>query len=303
MKNEHALNQGTLLVLDVASSSILAFKTDGTPVKTILAGLGGTPDGIAIDAVNHHIYWTNMGEHWDQNNGFIERVDFNGSNRSTIIPTGSTFTPKQLQLDLENRYIYWCDREGMKVMRAGMDGSDISTLIISGDGSEDRQDEMKHCVGVAIDSKREHLYWTQKGSPKSGTGRIFRAGLALPDGADPANRPDVEIVFDHLPEPIDLDIPRETDQLFWTDRGAPPEGNTLNRTSIKEGDPLQPQILTVGLKEAIGLAIDVANNRAFVVDLGGNIYCSHLDGTGHHKIFKGSEKHMFTGIAYIPEDV
>jgi len=301
MKNDHSSNQGILLVLDVTTSSMLAFNPDGTFIKTVLAGCGGTPDGIAIDAANRQIYWTNMGEHWDQNDGFIERIDFDGSNRTVIVPKGATFTPKQLQLDLDNRLMYWCDREGMKVMKCGMDGSGLTTLVISGQGIEDRMDENNHCVGIAVDVKRGQVYWSQKGAPNGGTGRILRTGTDLPAGADPANRPDLEVVIANLPEPIDLDILHETAELFWTDRGDPPKGNTLNSASIKEGDLTETKILTGGFNEAIGLALDVKHDRAFVADLAGNIYSSHLDGTDKRKIFGGSEKHMFTGIAYLAD--
>src|SRR5258708_7768195 len=116
MKNKNTEN-GRLLVLDGKNARILLFNADGTNVRTVLDKCGGTPDGITIDVSRRHIYWTNMGEHWDQNDGFIERIDFDGTNRKMIIPKGGTFTPKQLQLDLENGLIYWCDREGMRVMR------------------------------------------------------------------------------------------------------------------------------------------------------------------------------------------
>ncbi|MGH8159942.1 MAG: hypothetical protein ACREPQ_17620 [Rhodanobacter sp.] len=44
------------------------------------------------------------------NDGFIERMDFDGGNRTTIVPKGGTFTPKQMQCDTERGFIYWCDR-------------------------------------------------------------------------------------------------------------------------------------------------------------------------------------------------
>jgi len=46
-----------------------------------------------------------------------------GKNVTSIVPSGATWTPKQLQLDAKNRKLYWSDREGMRVMRANLDGS------------------------------------------------------------------------------------------------------------------------------------------------------------------------------------
>src|SRR6266496_1591957 len=105
MKNENTRN-GRLLVLDGAHSRILSVSPDGTNMRTVLSECGGTPDGIAIDISKRHIYWTNMGEHFDQNDGFIERINFDGTNRTMIVPKGGTFTPKQLQLDVDSGLMY-----------------------------------------------------------------------------------------------------------------------------------------------------------------------------------------------------
>ena len=69
-----------------------------------------------------------------QNDGSIERADLDGKNRTTIVPQGGTFTPKQLQLEKKSDKLYWCDREGMRVMRCNLDGSNIETLVDSSQG-------------------------------------------------------------------------------------------------------------------------------------------------------------------------
>jgi sugar lactone lactonase YvrE len=79
------------------------------------------PDGIVVDVAAGHIYWTNMGVP-NLNDGSIERAGLDGGDRKIIIPRGVTFTPKQLHLEKESRKLYWCDREGMRVMRADLDG-------------------------------------------------------------------------------------------------------------------------------------------------------------------------------------
>ena len=119
------------------------------------------------------------------NDGSIERVDLNGRNRTTIVPEGATFTPKQIHLDKENGKLYWSDREGMRVMRANLDGSNIETLVRTGPGDADRPDATKWCVGIAIDPKRRKVYWTQKGPDDAGLGRIFRANIEIPKGETP----------------------------------------------------------------------------------------------------------------------
>jgi len=66
-----------------------------------------------------HIYWTNMGVP-NLDDASIERADLDGGNRSVIVPRGVTHTPKQIHLDKDNGKLYWCDREGMRVMRANL---------------------------------------------------------------------------------------------------------------------------------------------------------------------------------------
>lgn len=265
-----------LLVLEATPPRMLSLSLDGTRLDVLVPELGGTPDGIAIDPIRRHVYWTNMGQDWSANDGFIERIDFDGSNRQVVVPKGATFTPKQMQVDAAAGLLYWCDREGMRVMRSRLDGSDITVLVQTGSTEADRTDERRHCVGIAIDSDGDRIFWTQKGPPNGGVGRIFSAPLALPEGMSPSRRTDITVVFDHLPEPIDLEW--EDDTLYWTDRGDPPQGNTLNRCRFAGGTPGKPEILLSGLQEGIGLALDKARDQAFVSDLGGNLQLASLGG-------------------------
>ena len=123
-----------------------------------------------------------MGSSPSTNDGSIERADLDGKNRRVIVPRGVTFTPKQIHLDKKNGKLYWCDREGMRVMRANLDGSQIETLVETGRGDADRRDQTRWCVGITIDPERKQIYWTQKGPDNGEQGRIFRAGLEIPKG-------------------------------------------------------------------------------------------------------------------------
>src|SRR5262245_28407362 len=217
------IRSGRLFVLELSGDRIHSMNPDGSDRKTIVTG-GRLPDGIVVDAKAGHIYWTNMGVH-NLDDGSIRRAAINGGNRSVIVPQGVTHTPKQIHLDKPNGKLYWCDREGMRVMRANLDGSHVETLVETGRGEEDRRDQMRWCVGITIDPKLGKIYWTQKGGTKAGLGLICRANVEIPRGESPANRSDIEVLFDHLPEPIDLELDLENRVLYWTDRGDPPRGN------------------------------------------------------------------------------
>src|SRR5262249_8085997 len=220
---------GRLLFLDASGGgSVISVNPDGSDRKVIVTGCR-IPDGVVVDAEAGHIYWTNMGVP-NRNDGSIERADLDGRNRTTIVPDGGTFTPKQLHLEKKAGKLYWCDREGMRVMRSNLDGSMIETLVDASQGTaRPGTDQKKWCVGIAVDPDRGQFYWTQKGPDDAGKGRIFRANTEIPKGENAANRTDIEVLFDGLPEPIDLELDLRNRLMYWTDRGDPPRGNTVNR--------------------------------------------------------------------------
>jgi len=283
---------GRLFFLELSGDRIHSMNPDGSDRKTIVSDCH-FPDGIAVDAQAGHIYWTNMGiPHLDD--GSIERADLDGRNRTVIVPQGITHTPKQIHLDERGGKLYWSDREGMRVMRANLDGSNVETLVQTGAGKEEMRDQTLWCVGVTIDPKLQRIYWTQKGPDNAGLGRIFRAGIEIPPGESAASRSDIELLFDQLPEPIDLELDLVERTLYWTDRGDPPRGNTVNRAPIdRKGSP---EILVTHLMEGIGLALDVPGNRMFVTDFAGSLYCADLDGRGERAVLVAQGN--LTGIAY-----
>jgi len=292
-----------LYFLDLAAGRVLTSNPDGSDVKTIVNEGRKLPDGVVVDVAGGHIYWTNMGNP-KVNDGTIDRADLDGSNVTNIILSGATWTPKQLQLDAKNRKLYWSDREGMRVMRSNLDGSNIETLVETGHGDADRLDARNWCVGIAIDVNSGKLYWTQKGNDNAGEGRIFRAGLEIPKGQTPANRRDIEVLYDNLPEPIDLDLDLVNRVIYWTDRGDPPRGNTVNRAAMDAapGKRKEPEIVFNHLMEGIGLSLDLSNNRMFLTDLGGSVYSASLDGSNKKNIVFAEGN--LSGIAYaeLPEN-
>ncbi|KAF5721126.1 alcohol dehydrogenase, partial [Fusarium mundagurra] len=244
-----------LYILDIDLSNhpdlngrILSCNTDGTDLRTIHDQMGSMPDGITIDHESGYMYWTNMGPTLKSNDGSIERSRLDGSERTTIVKTGTVgvYTPKQITLSRKSRKLYWCDREGMKVMRCNLDGSNVEVLVSTGSTDQDREDRCRWCVGITVDESKGYFYWTQKGPSKGWQGRIFRAKIDNPS--------QVETLFENLPEPIDLEIDGSTQTLYWTDRGDIPSGNSLNCAVI--GAATEREILARRLHEAIGLVLD-----------------------------------------------
>ena len=287
---------GRFFFLDVSGGRIVSANPDGTDKRVVLTGLNQVPDGIVVDVEAGHIYWTNMGVP-SLNDGSIERVDLDGKDRRVIVPKGATHTPKQIHLDKANGKLYWCDREGMRVMRANLDGSEIETLVQTGAGDADARDLTRWCVGITIDPKRGQVYWTQKGPDNANKGRLLRAGIDIPKGQTATNRTDIEVWFDGLPEPIDLELDLEKRVLYWTDRGDPPLGNTVSRASVDAPSGQTPEIVFDHLMEGIGIALDVPGNRMFMTDLGGSVYTAKLDGSDKQPVLFAQGN--LTGIAYV----
>jgi DNA-binding beta-propeller fold protein YncE len=288
-----AARAGRLFFLQLSGDHIWSANPDGSDARTIVAKTGHWPDGIAVDVEAGHIYWTNMGVP-TENDGSIERVDLDGRHRTVIVPPGGTHTPKQIHPDKAGRQLYWGDREGMRVMRCNLDGSKLETLVETGHGAEDSHDPSKHCVGIAVDPAQGKFYWTQKGPPNAGLGRIFRASIEMPAGESAASRSDIEVLFDGLPEPIDLVFEPQSRFLYWTDRGEPPRGNTVNRAPVDR--PAEPEILVRHMEETIGLSLDVAGRRMFIADFAGSLYVADLDGGDARQLLLGQGN--LTGVAY-----
>jgi hypothetical protein len=287
----------TLYWLDVSGkverSDVAKFAAD-----TIVPSAGQGSDGIAVDLAGGHIYWTDMGVPAD-NDGSIERSDLDGSNVTTIVPTAGTYTPKQLKLEPTEQKLYWSDREGMRVMRANLDGSDIETLYTSGQTDTDRQDTSRWCVGIALDVAGGYFYWSQKGDDDGHTGSLRRAHLAVPDGQTSVTRTDVEILFDGLAAPIDMDLDLSAGLVYWTNRGD----NTVNRAPLDVPAGSTPttrtdrQIIVPNVTQAIGIALDHERSLVYYTDAVGDVGQAALDGTGAK--FLLTKSGAFTGIVIV----
>ncbi|KAK4163382.1 hypothetical protein QBC43DRAFT_213092 [Cladorrhinum sp. PSN259] len=282
-KIENASTNGKILRLNGATNK----------VETLVSGLAA-PDGIDISPSTGRMYWTNMGASTSARDGSVMSAKLDGSDVRTLIPSGGVFTPKQAVVVESRQRLYFCDREGMGVHSVGLDGKDHKILVQRTAPTDDVSDLTSlpsWCVGVTVDEKASKIYWTQKGCSKSNQGRIFRADLD--DGSN------IELLFDKLPEPIDLEIDAETGTLYWTDRGEHPRGNSLNKASVAAGGSSsgapKPEIIARHFHEAIGLKLDLANKRVFVTDLGGSVYSVNVE-TGKKEVLV-SDDGSYTGIA------
>ena len=148
------------------------------------------------------------------------------------------------------------------------------------------------------------------GPNRGNRGRIFRAGLDIPENYTPSTRPDIECVIESLPEPIDLVIDPSSMSLFWTDRGDVPFGNSVNCCPLSSlGNSSKPisssdfttappyQILVRRVHEPIGLKLDVQSRELFVAEMGGCVYGIELDSLRVRKMYE--DQGSYTGITLV----
>ena len=316
----------TLFFLDIAGEAMHDFSKAGRDGRVLTGGFDGQPlgalvggqilpDGITVFPQTKRIYWSNMGIP-SARNGHVKSCNLDGSDVQTVIATGTgLYTPKQLAINNENQKLYVCDREGLRTVRCNLDGSSLETLIESGDRAkeDDVKDAIRWCTGIAIDPRRNHLYWSQKGPSKGGQGRIFRASLEIPKGEQAGSRTDVEILFQGLPEVVHLDLDVETAQLYWTDHGEVPLGNSINRAYVgpdrkeylSKAHPLEQHlgysVLVRQMHEAIGIQVDGANSHIYAADMGGSVYRFSLDGSGRTKAYEYQGVYTGVALAYLED--
>ena len=257
-------DSGRLFFLDFGGGRVLTANPDGSDLKTIVTEGRRLPDGIVVDVEAGHLYWTNMGN-FKANDGSIERSDLDGTNVTTIVSDGEHLPRSNCSSTRQT-----ASSTGRIAKACGSCGAIWMARISKPSWTPARAthvlapDATKWCVGIAVDAAGGKFYWTQKGNDNAGQGRIFRANMEIPQGQTPGNRADVELLYDNLPEPIDLDLDLANRMMYWTDRGDPPRGNTVNRAPMDgnsgnkqaPGNCLQPldgrDRLVSGLERASG---------------------------------------------------
>ena len=111
--------------------------------------------------------------------------------------------------------------------------------------SEAGRDARKWCVGIAVDPRAAANSTGRRREPTTPARAASSApNIEIPQRPRPRRSAATSSPVRRLPEPIDLELDLENRLLYWTDRGDPPRGNTVNRAPIDPTPGAQtPEIL------------------------------------------------------------
>ncbi|KAI8129275.1 Very low-density lipoprotein receptor [Lucilia cuprina] len=181
---------GMIFWSDVTTQSIYKAPIDEGNDKTIvLKEHTVTSDGLAVDWIYNHIYFT------DTHRCTIELTNFDG-NMGKVLIEDELDIPRSIALDPIEGWMYWSDwGASPRIERAGMDGSHRTTII---------NYDVKWPNGITLDLVRKRIYWVD--------GKLNIISSANYDGSQ---RRQILYSTEYLRHPFS--ITTFEDYIYWTD--------------------------------------------------------------------------------------
>ncbi|KRK04442.1 very low-density lipoprotein receptor isoform X3 [Drosophila yakuba] len=181
---------GMIFWSDVTTQSIYKAPIDEGNEKTVvLTKSSVTSDGLAVDWIYNHVYFT------DTHKCTIELTNFEGS-MGKVLVKDSLDIPRSIALDPIEGWMYWSDwGASPRIERAGMDGSHRTTIISY---------DVKWPNGITLDLVKKRIYWVD--------GKLNVISSANYDGSQ---RSQVLYSGEYLRHPFS--ITTFEDSVYWTD--------------------------------------------------------------------------------------
>ncbi|XP_049880438.1 low-density lipoprotein receptor isoform X2 [Pectinophora gossypiella] len=142
---DYVFRTGMIFWSDVTDEKIYKAPIDEGSQRTVVIGDQLiTSDGLAVDWIYNHLYWTDTGKN------HIELSDLQGNMRKIVI-RDQLEEPRAIALNPLDGWMYWTDwGQTPKIERAGMDGSHRQTIVSY---------DVKWPNGLTLDLVRKRVYW------------------------------------------------------------------------------------------------------------------------------------------------
>uniref|UniRef100_A0A8C2J373 LDL receptor related protein 8 n=1 Tax=Cyprinus carpio TaxID=7962 RepID=A0A8C2J373_CYPCA len=149
-----------------------------------------SPEGLALDWVQHNLYWTDSGDRT------ISVASADGSRRRVLISTDLS-EPRAIAVDPERGFMYWSDWGiRARIEKAGMNGVDRQVLV---------SDDIEWPNGITLDVVGKRLYWVDS-----------KLHLICSVDLNGAHRRVILSSSERLGHPYALAV--FEDRVYWTDR-------------------------------------------------------------------------------------
>ncbi|XP_076638084.1 low-density lipoprotein receptor isoform X2 [Colletes latitarsis] len=136
---------GMIFWSDISEKKIYKAPIDEGNERSVVIDDGlTTSDGLAVDWIYNHIYWTDSGKNT------IELANFEGNMRKTLI-RDRIQEPRAIALNPLDGWMFWTDwSDEARIEKAGMDGSHRTIIV---------DNNVKWPNGLTLDLIGKKIYW------------------------------------------------------------------------------------------------------------------------------------------------